>query len=382
MLAVAAGVLSTATASDATAQTVAPDTTPAVTPISLYRTYQAALDANNFSAAADFGLQAWQAARDRYPDTNPNKAALAYNAAWALAMMGRYADALAPASAAVTLSAYAGQAYEPRLAGFLHAVAHYKTDRALPPSEQQRLTTLIQDYAGSVMESSELDAVVPVALTAAAWAALSNRDFTNLSSLSNLALSGFAVLDVRQGQPLADAYMARAVSYSSSFQRLRSEEGLQNALMDSIRARQAFGTVPLDAPFTYYAAQAWAAAVMAVALTSDDDRRLVFPADVEIPQPGGLMCPQLERMGSLGREVVYPAYLSNDGMAGGAVILARLRADGTIESTAVGASIPNAQFGVNAAEAVRTWRYRMPTGFPAACLENYRITVIYTLGYR
>lgn len=379
MIAMAVGVSVATISTNAAGQVAATGTAPAASPISLYRAYEAALDAGNYAGAADLGLQAWQAARDRFPDSNPNKAALAYNAAWVLTIMGRYGEVVEPAAAAVALSGNASGTYDPGFARFLEAAARYKTTRPLATDEQNRLTGVIRDFARTMIDSPDLDVAVPVALTASAWAAVANRDFADVYTLSDLALKAFEKLEVRQGQPVADAYLARSVSYASTFERLSSPASLRNATMDAVRARQAFGTVPLNAPRTYYAAQAWAAAVRAVAVTADQENRLPDLDDIAIPQPGGLECELLERVRGFGREIVYPPTLRDDGMAGGAVVLARLAADGSVESTEVGASIPNAQFGQNAADAIKTWKYTIPAGYPAACRENFRTTVIYVL---
>jgi TonB family protein len=362
-----------ATDSDATvdaATVVRPD------PIALYRTYTEALDRGDMNAAADLALQAWQAAKVSLPDTSANKASLAYNAAWALTLVGRTSEAAESADAAVAMAPIARGGYDGDYARFLQATVRHKTNEDV--AQRRQLSTLVEELGSKLLEQGDVDMMVPVALNAAAIASLADGDLGKAFRFSDLAIKGFDAVEIQQGGLLSDAYLVRSISASRN-RGLSNPRTLRQAVLDADRARVALGVVPRRAPARFYSAIAWRAAVQGIAESNGNVSEIRNLADLEFTPPGGLSCAALERKASVGRGIVFPAAPRSEYQVGGTAILAQIDADGRVTGTEVAASVPRVEFGQAAADGIATWQFEIPDGYPAACRENYMVTVVYAL---
>lgn len=341
-----------------------------------YRAYQTALETGVLQEARIAGVAAWEAARGNWPDTNPNKGALAYNAAWILTLANRSADAVEPAEAAVRLAREGG----PYLVEEARLLAAHAALPAQADPANGRQIAAVADLAEPLERRDTADTIVGVVLGNLARRELALENFTSGWRLAGRAIASLQRSGDADGALAVDAYTTRAVS---GIGRDLSTSRALEAYTDLSLAVRAWGDPGENPGEAWYRLLSWQAAVNGLAASAgareteirairDRTRTPWTRSNAADCGSGGLR--RIE-----GPRIVYPPSALFRRRVGGAIVLIDAEADGTVRVVRVAGSVPRDEFGQTAARAIRNWRFEVPPGLPEACRTNYRVTVVYSL---
>jgi TonB family protein len=361
---------------------VSPETTggsparPADPVLSHYNTYLAALTAGRLNDARAAGVAAWAAARTAWADTNPNKGALAYNAAWIQTVTGQAAAALDAARAAVALSR-AGGPYLVEEARLLLASAELEAAGAEAPARLVRAV----DEAALPLEALEApDPVVGRILADAARRELDRRSYASALRLAGRSIDALAKSGEGREVSSIAPYLTRALAQLG---RSNAPDSTLRALTDVNTAVMLWGPRGDNPPEAFYTLVAWQLALRGVAMANGkrgDDLSRTFFGTLQPPweRSRAALCGTGWRRIS-GDDLSYPGSALFEGRVGGAVIVAQLDPAGQVLDARVAASIPAADFGERAVRSIRSWRYEIPAEADASCLRDHLLFVTYTI---
>jgi TonB family protein len=326
------------------------------------------------------GVAAWTAARDSWPESNPNKGALAYNAAWVQVMVGQGASAREAAAAAVSLARDPGP-YLPAEARLLLAAADLAS---AGPEAPRALVTAVADAAEPLEQLDAPDPVVGLLLADVARRELASNRYTASRQLSSRAIAALAKSGEGRSHSSIQPYLTRGMAQIALDNDLRAA---LSSLKDINTALVLWGPPGEEPPEAYFRLLSWYAALRGLALSQGardfETKRNAFGDDFPDEDPrfdaqSGPDCPD-DMTKTAGPAIFYPNSALFAGRVGGAVIVAQLAPDGQVTDARVTASIPGPAFGQQAASAIRSWRYEVPAGTDARCLQNKRIVVSYAI---
>jgi TonB family protein len=361
-------------------------TTSDVDPIALYKSYDEAVNANRLTDAARFANDAWQAAEAKWGAGNPNTGALAYNAAWSAALIGKSADRVDAARRAIALITPTTAAYTAKDAQFLLAYGEFF---ATPEGDRAAAAPKLA-AAASEVEATWGDFLIVNALVSSAnVGATSGRSRATIET-ADRALATIERLTPNDTNSRVMALFARAKG------RLLSGRARDEAVADLVQARVAYGPMKVVDDKTWGALAAWELAIRSVVRTAQinqtytgtristatqrpvdmtpEQYKIVTANPFSPPKISG-QCDGVTRNMRIGNDIAYPVGAANEFQVAGVIIRTDLNADGSTTNTRLLGAVPAGAFGENALRAVSTWKYSMPEGAPSVCRSDRDISV-------
>lgn len=339
-----------------------------------YRAYEAALQAGDLARARQEAVAAWSLAQAAWPDSNPGKGALAYNAAWIQIVTGSAAEARDASGAAVRLWR-AGSPYLEQEAGLMaRRAALAQPGAQTRPQEVEAVAALAADLE----QRDRVDPVVGLIL-----ADLSQMQSRNLRSDRGQALAARSIAALGKagevpGPVAARAFIARAQAVLG---RGNSPRLVVAAYRDLARATLLYGDPGVTPAEDYYSLTALRLTLLGVARSLR-----VSPRDLEGDiwlgrgDPGIIGQPDCPQSVAIARRTTLDHGQLGDvpGILGGVILLVDIRRDGSVAAARVAASLPSRRLGEQTREDLLRWQFAVPPGYPERCLAAYPVHVSYS----
>jgi tetratricopeptide (TPR) repeat protein len=363
-----------AAVSTATAPTLDPND-----PIAHYRAYEAAIARGDLTGASTAATLAWQIGERVWNGANPNLPGLAFNAAWAMGLANKIAEAQAPARRAVALAAQNPAAVDQKEAAFLLAYSNIMVNKNRQNLDALNVATKALDNGG--------------------WG-----DLLLARAYQDGAQVALEVRASRLARDLVERGLAETTRVApgnnglrTNFLVLRTQSSLQlreydRAIVEVMDARRSYGVPKSERDVDWAALAAWEAASRAVRTsvqgpTYGTGSRLPKSRDASewskeelmalSGQPASCKGIDITRRGRSGPQgIAFPAQEQSDRYAGGAYVRARLDGTGKVINADVLSALPRPAFGVAAKRGIVNWQYDMPAGTPTEC-QYVDVVVMY-----
>lgn len=354
---------------------------PTSDPMVAYRAYNGAIEAGKISDAATYAQEAWKLAEAKWPPTNPKVPALAFNAAWSLALADRAAEGLGAAQRALELAGNEKNTYQPDEAAFLVANANFYA----APVEKKRAAAQALGLAAAKIEANWSDMLVADSLIAASTILTLDGRSEQATELADRGLSQIMRLDPSDDTRRSRALLARAIS------KLTKPSLRLRAYQDVLDARVAYGPMRSVDDLTWGTFSAWQILTGAMIQSTyvqgwtsgatpkylDDFRTGVAPEEWEKIDPVPQECRDVAKFERLevGEKIKPRTYGTSGINIAGVHVRADLAPDGRVLQPRVLGVAPDARYGEAARIAIQTWQYRIPPNTPAICLKDFDITL-------
>jgi tetratricopeptide (TPR) repeat protein len=354
-----------AISSSATAPTLDPND-----PIAHYRAYEAAIARGDLTGASTAATLAWQIGERVWNGANPNLPGLAFNAAWAMGLANKIAEAQAPARRAVALAAQNPGAVDQKEAAFLLAYANMMVNKNRQNLDALNVATKALDNGG--------------------WG-----DMLLARAYQDGAQVALEVRVPRLARDLVDRGLAETTRIApginglrTNFLVLRTQSSLQlreydRAIVEVMDARRSYGVPKSERDVDWAALAAWEGASRAVResvqgprygtasrIARSDDAAEWSKEELRAlsGQPAACKGIDITRRGRPGPQgITFPPQEQRDLYAGGAFVRARLDGTGKVINADVLSALPRPAFGVAAKQGIVNWQYDMPAGTPTEC---------------
>jgi TonB family protein len=359
-------------------------------PIALYKAYDEAMNANRLNEAASFATQAWQAAETKWGTSNPNTGPLAYNAAWSAALVGKSSERIDAARRAVELARGRTEGYTLPDAQFLLAYGEYfATPEKDRPSAAAKLAV-----AAVPVSTTWNDFLIVNALVTSANVGVGPSRARATIDIADRALASIDRLTPEDDNSRVMALFARAKG------RLLTGRDREEAVADLVQARVVYGPMKVADDKTWGALAAWELAIRSVISTAQinqnytgtrisprtsrpigltpEQSRAIYTNPFS-PRVAKEQCEGVDRIERVGSDIQYPFGAANDFKVAGVMVRTDMNEDGSATNTRLLGAVPAGEFGESALRAVRTWKYAMPVGVPAACRRDRDIAVSFVI---
>lgn len=361
-----------------------------IDPLAAYKSYNEALDAGRIREAAGFAAQAWQAAEAKWGASNGNTAGLAYNAAWSSALIGKSAERLDAARRAVELAPGATQSYSLQEAQFLLGYAEYfATDAKDRPRAAAKLA-----QAALPVENTWEDFLVVNALVSAAFSGASVAQGRTTIAIAERALVALERVSPNDSENRVLALFARAQG------RLISRTDQAEAVADLIQARVSYGRMRNPDDKGWGALAAWETAARSVVMSNNssfsqtgsrisprtsrplkltEEQERIINAPLEA-NGQDVDCEGVKRDRRVGADIQYPPGAARNFEVAGVILRHDMDVNGRVINARLLGAVPAGEFGEQALQAVRGWKYELPVNLPSQCLIGKNVSVNFVLG--
>lgn len=360
-----------------------PAPAPNTDPVLAYRAYETAIKAGKLVEATNFAYEAWQAAETKWGASNPNTAALAYNAAWTAALNNQPTKGIEPAKRAITLATVAQQAYRPEEAAFLLAYSDFfaaSTDEQTKKSEE-----LVK--AAKAVQGNWGDLLIVDALIAASYSLVSGNRSAQANEAAAISLSELVRINPSDTRRRPMALLVKGIS------RMRLGESFDGQ-SDVLEAQLAYGKMRRPDDADWGKLQAWGLVMDSVARSAgardnqtgsrlrndrrspryltDDEQKLIYDSKPE--------CADQPAPRRIGGDAIRALPASKSWMhIGGVFARVDISVDGRTENPRILGVVPEQDFSEQVLKALNTWRYEVHPGTLEQCRKDINIAVVFTL---
>lgn len=362
-------------------------------PLVAYKAYDEALTANRFTDAARIGTKAWQLAEAKWGASSHNTGALAYNAAWISAIVGKSSERVDAARRAVELAGTSRNTYSLEQAQFLLAYSEYF---ATPVADRPAIAAKLADMALPI-ENSWDDFLIVNALVEAAKSGPKDGATRGRQSVR---IADRALAALERVSPDDKNYRISAL-FSRAQGRLIAGQDQDEAMADLIQARVVYGPMRENDDKTWGALAAWETVARSIILTlnprvgspgsrisrissrpiemTDAQKDIVYD-DGSGRSTEDSQCDGVKRDRRFGSSISYPRAESAPLRVAGVVLQHDMDSEGRAINVRLLGAVPVGPFGDSALQAVQTWRYTVAPNTPAHCLTKRNIMVSFAIG--